>query len=359
MAAQGHDFIKAVVQLEDHAPAVICYTKQMMDDLKSALTNEPGTILGIDKTFNLGPCYVTSFIFSNYAFTRKSTSNSPIFWGPMYLHGSSLHEDFHTFTSHVSSKLRTLNKIKVGSDDEKSLVSAIEDSFVKSRIQGVHTLCVRHIKNNVSDYLRDKVGVSQEQRALICDKLFGKGGITDSVDSVEYELKCQTILETYSNMPVFISYLRNTTFPKLLAKVLHPVWFDNIPHNWTNNSAESGNHIMKMAIDWKAQSLQELVSTLHQLVKEQYMEVTRALAGKGVFTLTDHYKQYEVDPRKWVSKSANQREKLLNSFICSRKRSSSGVVSTDGKLTINVCKGAGRKPHQQNSKRSERATQKK
>ena len=144
MASQKHDFVKAVVQIADHPPAVICYTENMIDDMRSALKNESQTILGIDKTYNLGPCFVTSLVYSNYAFTRKSESNAPIFWGPMYFHGASFYEDFQAFLSHISTKLRGYTKIKIGSDDEKALVGAIEDVFVKWNSRHSYSLYKAH-----------------------------------------------------------------------------------------------------------------------------------------------------------------------------------------------------------------------
>ena len=51
---------------------------------------------------------------------------------------------------------------------------------------------------------------------------------------------------------------------------------------------------MKMVIDWKAQTLLDLINTMHGLVHEQFIEVNRSLTGKGVFELNPSYKKYEM-----------------------------------------------------------------
>jgi len=44
------------------------------------------SVVGIDRTFNLGPCYVTVTVYTNHSVVRTDSRTSPTFVGPMYLH---------------------------------------------------------------------------------------------------------------------------------------------------------------------------------------------------------------------------------------------------------------------------------
>ena len=118
--------------------------------------------------------------------------------------------------------------------------------------------------------------------------------------------------------------------------MLKPVWNEGVKNGWKNNNADSGNHIMKLVIDWKPQNFLDLVISLQELVQQQQMEVESALAGQGVFTLTETYLQYQVDPQVWTSKTREQRVKLVNNFISKRRPASKPArilpTSSDQKL---------------------------
>jgi hypothetical protein len=49
--------------------------------------------------------------------------------------------------------------------------------------------------------------------------------------------------------------------------------------NWTKNSCESMNNILKLSANWKALKLPELVDKLHQIVKLQYKDMRHCVKG--------------------------------------------------------------------------------
>ena len=59
-------------------------------------------------------------------------------------------------------------------------------------------------------------------------------------------------------------------------------WLDE---DWKNNSCESMNHILKLATNWKALKLPDLLNKLHKVVQLQYADVRRALHGQGNYEL--------------------------------------------------------------------------
>ena len=63
------------------------------------------TRVGIDRTFNLGNFYVTSFVYKNERVIRKDSSDHPVFLGPVFLHKEATFHNYHYFFSHISAIL--------------------------------------------------------------------------------------------------------------------------------------------------------------------------------------------------------------------------------------------------------------
>ena len=57
-----HDFIQEVVQIQGKSPCVVLYTDKQLLDIANFCAGQAG-VLGVDRTFNLGACYVTSIVF--------------------------------------------------------------------------------------------------------------------------------------------------------------------------------------------------------------------------------------------------------------------------------------------------------
>ncbi|CAC5373846.1 unnamed protein product [Mytilus coruscus] len=76
-----HDFVKEVVYTQDNSkpPSIICYTSEQIADIKKHFQADPSTVLGVDRTFNLGSVFVTNFVYKNKKVISKSTCDHPIF----------------------------------------------------------------------------------------------------------------------------------------------------------------------------------------------------------------------------------------------------------------------------------------
>ena len=57
-----------------------------MEDMKTNCAGTNGSVIGIDKTFNLGPCFVTTTTYNNWEILKHETLENPIFFGPSFLH---------------------------------------------------------------------------------------------------------------------------------------------------------------------------------------------------------------------------------------------------------------------------------
>ena len=87
-----HPYVQTIVHNKDQVPSVICYTADQMPDLRHFLKNDKSEPLGIERTFNLGSCYVTTIVYKNQGVVRKEAEQKPnndahpIFMGPVLLH---------------------------------------------------------------------------------------------------------------------------------------------------------------------------------------------------------------------------------------------------------------------------------
>ena len=101
-------------------------------------------------------------------------------------------------------------------------------------------------------------------------------------DSGIFESTIDEVDELCSNIaPSFCTYLRNKLAPVLLQHVVSSKNNHNITTNWSNNNAESANHILKHAVDWKPQHLPALIETLKKTVQLQYTDLNRALTSRA------------------------------------------------------------------------------
>ena len=76
-----------------------------------------------------------------------------------------------------------------------------------------------------------------------------------------------------------------------------------VSRRWTNNAAESMNHLLKLSIDWHPRRLPELVDRLYKVTSVQMSDLRRALYGHGNYTLTAPYNKFSLPHTSWQSKS--------------------------------------------------------
>jgi hypothetical protein len=103
-----------------------------------------------------------------------------------------------------------LTQIEVGSHDEKALTKAIDVVFPNSK----RSLCTKHLKDNLTDYLKNKIGINTKDRIHLIDLIFGEQGILNSADTFQFEERCSQLL-TNANTPDFNNYFERTLKPKL------------------------------------------------------------------------------------------------------------------------------------------------
>jgi hypothetical protein len=354
---QSNDFVQALLHEKTKTPSIILYNAQMMKTLTQMCINAPvPTVLGVDRTFNLGEFYVTATSFKHLHVTRKYTTDHPIMFGPVFLHGTCTTKGYHSFFSHLACELLGSDTCRMmfGTDDELALKKAIMAAFPTSALVS----CTRHLRNNVEDYLKNQVGVGEKHRKQISTAIFGESGLTaaDDMDILDYRI--EMLQNMCEDLPVFLDYLDKRLIPLIKSNVVQPQIKSGLQRNWTNNNAESLNHVLKSKVNWKSSTLPEIIKAIEDLVVTSQTDVERAIYGAGNFVLCPGFSKYAVPINVWQAMSNSRRQKHLHNFTIDSMKQSNTATSTDGKITVLRTPGRGKKPGQTKRKRVARTVTK-
>ena len=200
----------------------------------------------------------------------------------------------------------------------------------------------KHLKDNITEYLKNKIGIKTKNRIHLIDLIFGEQGILNSADPFQFEERCSQLL-TNATTPDFNNYFERTLKPKLEFnyKNLGREGL-NAANRWTNNNAESINNIMKLGDNWKPQSTPALIHLLADMIKLQQLDSQRALCNSGNYRLFGFSKKCI---REDIFRAKTPED--LNSNVSSPTPSSLYVTSTDGTYSvINKAAGVAKKPGQ-------------
>ena len=108
-------FVREVVQFAGKPPNLNCYTDHQLKHLAKACKT---FVIGIDRTFNLGPCFVTTTVFQDQNLKRKGKDVSPILLGPLFLHWDGSFHTYQSFFTHLAAVLETpLLDAELGTSD--------------------------------------------------------------------------------------------------------------------------------------------------------------------------------------------------------------------------------------------------
>ena len=109
-------------------------------------------------------------------------------------------------------EVRLSSSVVIGTDEEKGLAKAVRDVFRES----THLLCVKHLRDNVVDYMRNKCGVQQSVRNRLVAKMFDNGGLINA----DVLLLC--LLHTHTHP--FNGPLSGTTRVSQYTRKVKPIW---------------------------------------------------------------------------------------------------------------------------------------
>lgn len=206
MCQNGENHVREIFLTPNKPPSFIVYSDEQLEDMKSNCIGPNGSVIRIDRTFNLGPCFVTTTTYKNVKVLKRETLQNPIVLGPIFLHWDGETDSYFKFLNHLNSKLSFPSGLKVGRDEEKAIKNAINQSFHKL----CHLLCTKHLKDNVRRYLKDKDGCRAKERETIAivKSIFGHDGLLNSDDSFSFESKPR-IWIVLPNFQIFKTTSRN------------------------------------------------------------------------------------------------------------------------------------------------------
>ena len=339
---QTNPFIRTVIANDNNKPpAIICYSNEQLELMKNAVSS--GSVIGIDRTFNLGACFVTSLVFQNHNLIRSGTSTNPILLGPTYLHWDGSYQTYSDFLSKVRSSLGfsfPTEKIIFGSDEEQALSNALRSSFPSSK----QILCTRHLVENTKRQL-DKSQVSENIQKVLINDLFGGKGILTCSSKVSFIEKKQELLDQFSN--IGFEYLKEKLLPVLYQYVfLSRLENPSIPPLWKNNNCESMHHKIKLLGDWHISKLPSLIERLQDIDISQMLDIRGALHGRGNFQLAPTALDLKINHNTWMTMDESMRNRLLTKFFKFAPQNNKMVSSTDLTLDIPTTSKIAKKPGQ-------------
>ena len=163
--------------------------RQLSDIKRFCTSNKAISILGVDSTYNIGPCFVTITTYRHLQFLTKENVH-PVMLGPTIIHAR---KEYQSYFSLPSDMLRLEPKIAgmrvFGSDSEKKFHKQFSNLFPTA----IHLLCDLHMKDNIQNKLKDLQFRNCEKEEILADT-FGKKrgdyikkGLVDSESVEEFD----------------------------------------------------------------------------------------------------------------------------------------------------------------------------
>ena len=331
------NFVQHVSKSKGKLPNFVLYSDDQIDDFYYFVSHQGSHVLGLDRTFNLGHFFVTSFVYKNLRLVRSDKSDEhPLFAGPIFLHRDATFQAYNFFLSTVKAvmcekfsfqtiQLNIEKSLVFGSDEEQAITKAIESVFPSSN----RTLCTKHLKDNVVAFMQHEAGVPQKKRYYIAEKIFGDDGMSAADNSTLFDKRSSAVLKEAKSFPKFLSYFRNKINPVLKSYVVEPAIRNNLKSNWTNNNCESLNHIMKLDAKWKKGSTRELIALISEIISLQFRDFRRSLYGSGNYRLVFvQKKRFGIAKDVWVKMSEDQKSSKFQKFLKNQYKRKTDIVKS-------------------------------
>ena len=126
-----------------------------------------------------------------------------------------------------------------------------------------------------------------------------------------------------------------------------------VTRQWTNNNAESFNHLLKLKADWQQLPIPTIVDNIYDMVKLSFVDLRSAFSGQGIYVLVPAMSRHQVPHAVWSTATDERKSVLFARFLQDNlARVNPGVVSSkDGALTLPATPKVVRKPGQKSRPR--------
>ena len=264
-------------------PVIFLYTDQQVKDINRFCCNKiMPAVFNIDTTFNLGKFYVTVTAYENVSVIRQKTGKHPTSIGPIMIHSK---KDRNTYYL-LASKIRQLvepskSLVSFGTDDDPALYEPFQTCFPGAK----HLLCRIHLKRNIERKLQELCITAKASTVILHDIFNSVNGLVNMTSEITFREKlkqCELAwISQDSNASKFVAYMHKFKVNKMISSV--------IGQNYTTNSVESVNSLLKRLLDFKKVSVLDFINQLRDLVKFQEKEIMRTLYNPGEFSISRYY----------------------------------------------------------------------
>ena len=315
---------EAIVRNVSSSPefyAFLATDRQLNDVERFCTRSDRFSILGIDPTYNIGPCYVTLTTYRHLHF-RTVANEHPVMIGPILLHQRKEYDSYFPLASHMVQKRKGLKNILViGSDSEKNVYQPFMDILSNP----LHQYCNIHIFQNVKEKLKGHTLL--EQKEILRD-IFGENrgvtlvkGVVDAESSLEFEELFVVFCTKWAKYPTLIDYMKKekeaimSTCMRADVRAICGLGYP--PKPYTQNPNECINRWLKDTLkNNQCKNLVEVVELLKWKVKQQTIEIIKALSGEGnsgwVLDETLKGSKFDIGAR-YYQKKQGQRKKICSS----------------------------------------------
>ncbi|GFO26376.1 hypothetical protein PoB_005288100 [Plakobranchus ocellatus] len=165
---------------------------------------------------------------------------------PYYFMATVTGARFFLILHHLFGQLVDCPQVTIlGSNDEKVLKLAMALAFP----QAPRLTCTRHLRQNFSHTLADKVGLPKQERQCFITQNFGDSGIIAQwADHMDIADRLQHMAESTENSSVQKLIQLMSSLLVENAKGLEIPGLHFASPLWTNNNCESLNHCLKQAL---------------------------------------------------------------------------------------------------------------
>ena len=321
-----HRFVRAVNAAPE--PAIVLATNSQINNVSRLCTSSfEFSVMTIDPTFSLGDFDVTLTTYRHLFLQSKRYKKPPVFIGPAYVHFKKTFSTYLFFASTLIGQCRELEQVRViGTDGEQALVDAFKHEFHYAQ----HLTCFIHVRSNIKRKLQDCNIPANLSIDILNDVLGNKIGTTyveglvDARNINDFDNKLDVVTEKWRNSEVtsaseidrfidwFTSYKAKIIRSSMIRDVREESGLGSPPIQFTTNSFETANFMLKSKVNYKKNELPEFLQLFRQLINDQERDVENAIIGRGNYEL--RVQSWSISESKWFTMTKVQREQHLQKF---------------------------------------------
>lgn len=186
--------------------------------------------------------------------------------------------------------------------------------------------CFIHKRKNIEDHLK---GVPTSMKKELLHDIFGvqdgdvfNAGLVDVSSEEDFDTQLKGLHQRWVALVPgfhawFVSHQSSIFRRYIIARVRELALLGSPPAQFTNNSNESANSVLKNWTSYRKSSWPEFISQLQNLVESQLSEVNKAFYGAGDYSLAPEYSGFEVDTVQWHRMTAVQRKSHIQKMTTS------------------------------------------